>query len=144
MVVSNVRLRLPTIRITADAVLSLICIYYVCSSSRSADWASTDIMRPDSHTCFFFFSFCFLGDFAFFRVFLYHAVFPLYGEYVVRFFLPDDVFPPFDHGLDFFTSTYVKIQSVQSSMIFLVVCMVTHIARVWINRVRLPILLVFS
>ena len=29
------------------------------------------------------------------------AVFSLYGEYVVRFFLPDGVFPPCDHGLDF-------------------------------------------
>ena len=29
------------------------------------------------------------------------AVFSLYGEYVGRFFLPDGVFLPFDHGLDF-------------------------------------------
>ena len=36
----------------------------------------------------------------FFRVFLYHDSFLLYGEYVVRFFLPDGVFLPCDHGLD--------------------------------------------
>ena len=29
------------------------------------------------------------------------AVFSLYGEYVVRFFLPNGVFLPCDHGLDF-------------------------------------------
>ena len=31
--------------------------------------------RPDSHTCFFIFSSCLLGDVAFFRVFLYHCRF---------------------------------------------------------------------
>ena len=39
------------------------------------------------------------------------AVFSLYGEYVVRFFLPDGVFLLCDHGQDFFTSAYVIIQS---------------------------------
>ena len=29
------------------------------------------------------------------------AIFSLYGEYVVYFFLPDNVFLPFDHGLGF-------------------------------------------
>ena len=41
----------------------------------------------------------------FFRVFLFYFctifAFFLYGECVVRFFLPDGVFPPCDHGLDF-------------------------------------------
>ena len=41
------------------------------------------------------------------------AVFSLYREYVVGFFLLDGVFLPCDHGLDFFTSTYyVRIQSI--------------------------------
>ena len=44
-----------------------------------------------------------------------HPIFYLYGEYVVRFFLPDGVFLPCDHGLDFFTSTYVRIQSTSKS-----------------------------
>ena len=35
--------------------------------------------------------------------------FSLYGEYVVRFSLPDGVFLPCDHGLDFFTSAYVVV-----------------------------------
>ena len=41
------------------------------------------------------------------------AVFSLYGEYVVRFSLPDGVFLPCcDHGLDFYTSAnHVRIQS---------------------------------
>ena len=34
-----------------------------------------------------------------------------YGEYGVRSFLPNGVFLPCDHGLDFFTSAYVRIQS---------------------------------
>ena len=46
-------------------------------------------MRPDSHTCFFSEYFCTV------------AIFSLYGEYVVRSFLPDDVFLPCDHGLSF-------------------------------------------
>ena len=41
------------------------------------------------------------------------AVFSLYGEYVVRFFLPGGVFQPCDHGLDFFTSAYyMRIQAI--------------------------------
>ena len=52
--------------------------------------------RPDSHT----FSFCLLTDVAFPSIFRTIAVF-LYGEYVVRFFLPNGVFLPCDHGLDF-------------------------------------------
>ena len=48
----------------------------------------------------FFFSFSFiLWRCRFFRVAL--TVISLYGEYVVRFFLPDGVFLSCDHGLDF-------------------------------------------
>ena len=43
----------------------------------------------------------------------------LYGEYVVRSFLPNGVFLPCDHGLDFFTSAYyVRIQSIKIMVIF--------------------------
>ena len=35
------------------------------------------------------------------NIFYTIAVFALYGEYVVRFPLPDGVFLPSDHGLDF-------------------------------------------
>ena len=42
----------------------------------------------------------------------YFSAFSLYGEYGVRSFLPDGVFLPCDHGLDFFTSAYVRIQSI--------------------------------
>ena len=38
------------------------------------------------------------------------TVFSWYGEYVVRSLLPDGVFLPCDHGLDFFA--YVMIQSI--------------------------------
>ena len=52
-----------------------------------------------------FFSPFVLLEMAFFpSIFCTIAVFSLYGEYVepVRFSLPDGVFPPCDHGLDFF------------------------------------------
>ena len=50
---------------------------------------------------FCFFLFCFFGDVAFSDCFCTITVFPLYGEHVVHFFLPDGVFLPCDHGLDF-------------------------------------------
>ena len=58
--------------------------------------------------CFCFFPPLFVSleiyvAFSFFRLFSYHysIVLSLYGEYIVRFFLPDDVFLPCGHGLDF-------------------------------------------
>ena len=53
-------------------------------------------------------------------------VFSMNGEYVVRSFLSDGVFLSCGHGLEFLDQ--------------LILYGVTHIARVWINRVRLPIL----
>ena len=62
--------------------------------------------RPNSQTCFFLFPFFLLFLWRcrfFFRVFFRTiAVFSLYREYVVRFFLPDGVLLLCDHGLDFF------------------------------------------
>ena len=52
----------------------------------------------------FFFSFCLFGDVAFSEfifIFCTIAAFSLYGEYVVRSFLPNGVSLPCDHGLDF-------------------------------------------
>ena len=45
----------------------------------------------------------FFGGVAFFEYFLYHFRFLFVWtiEYVVRSFLPNGVFLPFDHGLDF-------------------------------------------
>ena len=58
-----------------------------------------------------FFPFFFFGDVAFSEYFFCTiAVFSLYGECAVRFFLPDGVFLPCDHVLDFFTSAYVRIR----------------------------------
>ena len=81
-------------------------------------------MSPDSHTPFlilvssFFPYFVSLEICLLFRVFLYHhcrfLFILLYGEYVVRFPLPDGIFLPCDYGLDFFTSAYVRIQSINS------------------------------
>ena len=54
----------------------------------------------DSDTCFFIFSLYmsfFPGFFFFFTI----SAFSLYGEYVVRSFLPNGVFLPCDDGLDF-------------------------------------------
>ena len=50
-------------------------------------------MRPDRLTQ--------LGDVAFSEYFCTITVFSSYAEYVVRFPLPDGVFLPCDHGLDF-------------------------------------------
>ena len=49
----------------------------------------------------FFFPFVYLEMSLFPSIFCTIAVFSLYGEYVVRSFLPDGVFLPCDHGLDF-------------------------------------------
>ena len=49
----------------------------------------------------FIFPFIFLEMSLFPSIFCTIAVFSLYGEYVVRSFLPDGVFLPCDHGLDF-------------------------------------------
>ena len=58
---------------------------------------------PDSHTYFFFFPlfFVYLEMPLFPSIFCTILAFSLYEEYVVRSFLPDDVFLPCDHGLDF-------------------------------------------
>ena len=66
-----------------------------------------------SHTrVSFFFLLLFIWRCRFFREFFCTiSAFTLYGEYVVRFFLPDGVFLSCDHELDFLTSAYVRIQS---------------------------------
>ena len=65
-------------------------------------YAVAPIATPVS---FFLFSFCLFGDVAFSEYFFCTiSAFSLYGEYVVRSFLPDGhrgVFLPSDHGLDF-------------------------------------------
>ena len=60
--------------------------------------------RPDSHTCFFLFvPFVSLKMSLFPSIFctIVVAVFSLYGEYAVRSFLPNGLFLPCDHGLDY-------------------------------------------
>ena len=57
--------------------------------------------RPDSHTCFFFFPFVSLEMSLFPSIFCTFAVFSLYGKYTVRSFLPNGVFLPCDHELDY-------------------------------------------
>ena len=59
-------------------------------------------------------SFSFLEMSLFPSIFCTISAFSLYGEYVARSFLPNGVFLPCDHGLDFFLSAYVRIQSIQS------------------------------
>ena len=49
----------------------------------------------------FFFPLVYLDMSLFPSIFCTIAVFSLYGEYVVRFSLPNGVFLPCDHGLDF-------------------------------------------
>ena len=59
----------------------------------------TTVLSPFSFLYLPFF--CFFGYVAFSEYFLYHYRVLLYGAYVVCFFLPDGVFLPCDHGLDF-------------------------------------------
>ena len=67
---------------------------------------------------FFSFFFLFLRRCIFFDYFCIIAVSSLYGDCVVRFYLPDGVFLPCDHGLDLFTSAYYAIiQSINESII---------------------------
>ena len=54
-----------------------------------------------SHFYLFVFPFIFLEMSLFLSIFCTIAPFCLNGEYVVRFFLPNGVFLPCDHGLDF-------------------------------------------
>ena len=63
---------------------------------------------------FFFSPFLYLEMSLFPSIFCTIAAFSMYyGEYVVRSFLPNDVFLPYGHGLDFLHQlTYVIIQSV--------------------------------
>ena len=56
---------------------------------------------PDSHTCFLLFYFVSLEVSLFPSIFCSNAVFSLHGEYAVRVFLPDGVFQPSGHGLNF-------------------------------------------
>ena len=69
-------------------------------------------------TCLFFF-----GDVAFSEYFLYHMyhyfrfLFVWTIEYLVRSFLPNGVFQPCDHGLDFLHQLiYMRIQSINQSI----------------------------
>ena len=69
-------------------------------------WRGPDIIHIGSsstaeHMFLFPVFFCFFGDVAFSEYFCTITVFSLYGEYVVRFPLPDGVYLPCDHGLDF-------------------------------------------
>ena len=100
-------------------------IHFSCSADHVQDWQPYPV-DPYScymcdHTCihacapaatrsylttvsviFCTFYFCLLGQVAFSEYFCtIILVSSLYGEYVVRFFLPDGVFLPCDHGLDF-------------------------------------------
>ena len=96
----------------------------LCILQRKVFTVSSICMRPDSRSCysnkclhpfsFLFLPFLFLWRCRLFRVFWYNNRFSLYGECVLY-------------------------------ALFMYVCIVTHIiAIVWINRVKLPILIVAS
>ena len=86
-----------------DYYCSFLCMdYRVRRTFSPSGWCFST-----QHVCFFVFSLLFIWRCRFFRVFFFFFVrllllqFSLYGEYVVRFPLPDSVFLPCDHGLDF-------------------------------------------
>ena len=65
--------------------------------------SSFDMQAPRQPHVFlsFFFPFVYLEVSLFTSIFCTVSAFSLYGEYVVRSFLPNGVFLPCDHGLDF-------------------------------------------
>ena len=71
---------------------------------RSIVLRSSMSMRPDSHTCFSFSFEMSLFPSIFVPLLEALTVFSLNGEYVARFPLPDSIFLPCDHGLDFYIS----------------------------------------
>ena len=84
---------------TEAAALRSIVLRYACVSTAARSYL------PAVCVLFFFLFlpfFCFFGDVAFSEYFSSTlAVLSWYGEYDVRFPLPDGVFLPCDHGLDF-------------------------------------------
>ena len=120
--------------------------------------------------CVFVFSFCLFGDVAFSEYFLYHFRFLFVSRVRRTLFRSEWCFLPCDHELDFdislsetyspyqenrqwhkkysekatFSNKQMEKNNGKKIHVVMFVCMVTHIARVWINRVRLPIMLVVS
>ena len=80
-----------------DFAFVLFCFVFVFILSlkpQPLPWfnRSSTCRRPDSHTRFFLFPFCLFGGVACSKYFCTISVFSLYGEYVVRSFLPEMVF----------------------------------------------------
>ena len=78
----------------------MVCFYLVTKG-----WIFYISLRENSfdinQSTFFVFVSSFFWRCCFSEYFCIIAVFSLYGEYVVRSFLPNGVFLPCDHGLDF-------------------------------------------
>ena len=104
--------RFRRIAFTEATVLCLIVLRYACAPTATRSYLTT--VCALLCVCLFFFLFLFFfGDAAFSKYFCTKNIFSLYGECVVRFFLPGDILLPCDHGLrilhHFF---FVKIQSI--------------------------------
>ena len=84
-------------RIGSHSQLSSIELYH--NGSGGGKLQVSICRRPDSHPCFF----SVFGDVAFPEYFLYHFGFFFVWiiEYVVRSILPNGVFLPCDHGLNY-------------------------------------------
>ena len=86
---------------------------FSCSADHKRDWPTCK-----SHTLSSFFLCLFLWRCRFFRVFLYHCRFLFVWRERRTFSLSGWFFLPCDHGLDFFTSACVRIQSINQSEYF--------------------------
>ena len=96
-------------RLFCFVLFSFVCFFFEAAVLRSIILRSSICMRPDSNTQVT--TVCILLEMALFpSIFVPLPFFSLSGEYIVRFFLPGSVFLPSDHGLDFFTSAYVRTQ----------------------------------
>ena len=94
-------------------VLRLFCFVSflsLCFRKRDPSFNRPSICRrPDNLTFFFFFFFSLFGDVDFPGVFFISAI-SLYGEYVVRSFLPGGAFSTLLPRAGFFTLAHVRIQ----------------------------------
>ena len=102
-------------------MLSLFCFASFSSlcfcRSRGPSFDRTSICRrPDSHTCYFLFCFCLFGDVAFSEYLLDHCRF-IFVWKVRRMFFPSGwYFSTLSPRAGFFTSAYVRIESINKKI----------------------------
>ena len=92
-----------------------LCAFYIEAATLRSIVLQNAGAPIATHTCFFLFSFCLLGDIAFSELLLYHCRF-LFVWRVRRTFFPSEwCFSPLRPRAGFFTSADFRIQSINQS-----------------------------